>query len=93
MVPGCPESYRDEGRIVLIFGIVTIIVAVLFWKVGSTPSAKAMLFPLLTVGILFSAIGGGMLFSNHNRMIEYPQTYQDNPAQFVKSEKERTENL
>jgi hypothetical protein len=82
-----------EGRIVLLFGLVTIVIALLFWKAGSTPNAKAMLFPLLAVGIMFAGIGGGMLYSNHNRITDYPQAFQNNPTEFIKAEKERTENF
>ncbi len=82
-----------EAKLILLYGIVVIIIALLFWKTGSTPSAKAMLFPLLAVGFMFSGIGGGMLYSNHNRMIEYPAAFQENPSKFVKAEKERTDEF
>jgi len=45
-----------EARLILLFGILTIITAIIFYKVGTTPSAKAMLYPLLVVGIMFSVI-------------------------------------
>ena len=80
-----------EGKLIIVFGLVTCICAILFSKMGTTPNAKAMLFPLLIAGILFIAIGGGMLYSNPKRLVEFRKTYQENPAAFVQSEKDRVE--
>ena len=82
-----------EARIILIFGIITVICAFLFWKIGTTPSAKVMLFPLLAVGIMFTAIGGGMLNSNPKREVEFSHAYKTNPHEFIQSEKERVETF
>ncbi len=82
-----------EARLILLFGILVIISAILFYKVGTTPGAKAMLVPLFVVGIMFSAIGSGMLYSNPKRILEFESAYSGNPQAFVKSEKERTDNF
>jgi len=83
----------SEARIILIFGILAIVCAILFWKTGGTPHSKAMLYPLLIVGILFSSIGIGMLVKNNARMESFARSYYDDHAAFVKSEKERTEGF
>lgn len=80
-----------EGKLVLLFGTVTLLSAILFYKFGTTPNAKAMLFPLLVAGLMFIGIGGGMLYSNPKRLAEFPKVYQENPKAFVKAEKERVE--
>lgn len=82
-----------EARLILLFGMLMITSAILFYKVGVTPGAKAMLFPLIVVGIMFSVISAGMLYSNPKRIIEFKRVYSENPQAFVKSEKERTENF
>jgi len=80
-----------EARLILLFGIVTIISAILFYKTGTTPGAKAMLFPLLVVGIMFSTIGSGMMYTNPKRMVEFQQAFDENPTTFIQSEKDRTD--
>jgi putative Mn2+ efflux pump MntP len=82
-----------EARIILIFGIIAVVCAIMFWKTGSTANAKAMFYPLLITGILFSGIGIAMLFKNNERMEEFARSYYDNKTTFVKAEKERTENF
>ncbi len=82
-----------EAKLILTFGIGVIIIAILFYTWGNTPSAKAMLFPLLVVGLMFSIIGGGMLYSNPKRMVEFPKAYEENPTAFIKSEKARVDEF
>ena len=82
-----------EAKLILLFGIIVLVSAFLFVKLGTTPSAKAMLYPLLVVGIMFSAIGGGMLYSNPKRIVEFKQAYENNPKAFVESEKERADEF
>lgn len=82
-----------EAKLIVLFAIISIISAFLFWKAGTTPNAKAMFIPLLLVGIMFSGIGGGMLYSNSKRMPEYKQAYEKNKIEFAESEKKRTETF
>ena len=83
----------SEARIILVFGIIAIVCALLFWKTGGTPHSKAMLYPLLIAGILFSSIGIGMLIKNSERMELFARSYYDDHAAFIKAEKERTESF
>ena len=82
-----------EARLILIFGIVVVISAFLFYKLGSTPGAKAMLFPLLVVGTVFIASGASMSYSNPKRIVEFQKANTENPEAFVLSEKERVEGF
>jgi hypothetical protein len=82
-----------EAKLILLFGIIVLVSAFLFFKGGTTPSAKAMLYPLLVVGIMYSAIGGGMLYSNPKRIVEFKQAYAENPTAFIESEKKRTDEF
>ena len=75
------------------FGIFTIILAIVFWKIGTTPAAKGMLYPLVFVGLLYSVTGAGMIANNNKRINEYTLAYKNNPTQFVESEKERKEGF
>lgn len=82
-----------EAKLILAFGLLTIITGFLFWKIGTTPNSRALLIPLLVVGAIYSSIGGGMLYSNPKRMVELPQSYQQDKAAFIKSEKKRVDDF
>lgn len=82
-----------EAKLIVAFGLLTIIAGFLFWKIGTTPNAKALLIPLIVVGAVYTSIGGGMLYSNPKRMVELPQSYQQNKEEFAKSEKKRVDDF
>ncbi|WP_343660823.1 hypothetical protein [Chryseobacterium sp.] len=82
-----------EAKLIIAFGIITIIAGFLFWKIGTTTNAKALFIPLLVAGAIYSAIGGGMLYSNPKRMVELPQIYQKDKVEFAKLEKKRVDDF
>ena len=92
-MPGSPESIRDEGRMYFLFGLILLIISILYWKFGSTPYARGVIIPFAVVAI-FSIAGGLTLnFNNQHRIVKYQQDYQANPQKFIESEKERTEGF
>lgn len=74
-----------------LFGAVVVAAAVVFWRFGSTPSARAIVVPLFIVGALALAVGVSMSFTNQARIPSYEAAYAGNAASFVQSERERTE--
>jgi hypothetical protein len=68
-------------------------VSLSFWKFGETPYAKSIVIPFLLVGVFYASVGGFLFVSNPKRIVEYREAYQNDPAQFVRSEKERTDNF
>lgn len=82
-----------ESKLIIVFGVFTIIMGVLFWKTGNTPNVKALILPLILTGIIYSAIGGNMLYSNQRRMIEMQNSFQEKQTEFVQSEKKRVEDF
>ncbi len=82
-----------EARIILLSGLILVTIALLFYFAGTTSNAKAMLFPLLAVGILFTASGTTMLYTNPKRITEFSQQYQENATAFIQSEKERADEF
>lgn len=82
-----------EGKLLLIFGLVTLIGGILFWKVGGTAASKAMLYPLVVTGFLFSVISVGLIYNNHKRIPQYSVAYHENQEVFASSEKARVENF
>ncbi len=53
-----------EGLIIAISGVATLCCTFLFWKLGTTPNAKAFVIPLLVFALLLAATGASMMISN-----------------------------
>ena len=82
-----------EGKLVFLFGAVVLLVALLYWKFGATPFARAMVIPLLVVALLSITGGGYLVVNNQKRIVEFQQEWQADPQSFVASEKSRTESF
>lgn len=82
-----------EGICIAILGVTTLIFTALIWKYGTTVNAKALIIPSLVMGILFSAMGSFMIYSNNKRIADFEIAYQTNPTDFVQAEKSRVENF
>lgn len=80
-----------ESKLILAFGIATIVIGFFFWKMGNTAHAKVLFLPFLFTGLIYAAIGGNMLYSNQKRTTEMQVDYQKNPSYFMKNEKKRVE--
>jgi len=82
-----------EGKMVALFGLTVLIISFLYWKFGSTPFAKAMILPMLVVGVLNFSAGAYLIINNHKRIENYPAKFKSNPIEFITSEKSRVENF
>jgi ABC-type Na+ efflux pump permease subunit len=82
-----------EGLCIAIFGILTLFCTLIIWKYGTTINAKALVIPSLVLGLLFSAMGSFMVYSNNNRIAEFETAYQENPMEFTQLEKTRVEGF
>jgi NhaP-type Na+/H+ and K+/H+ antiporter len=80
-----------EGMCIAVLGVLTLVCTVLIWKYGTTINAKALVTPSLVIGLLFSAMGSFMMYSNNNRIAEFENAYQANPIEFTQAEKTRVE--
>lgn len=82
-----------EGKLILVFGIVTTVLAVTFRIWGSTPNAKALLIPVMVSGLLFTVIGASMVLSNQKKITTVEQSFQKNKSSFFQTEKKRVEDF
>lgn len=82
-----------EGTLVCLFGIVTILTGILFWKLGTMPAAKALLVPLVVCGAIYVGVGVSLRTSNQKRLVEYEEIYRQDPETFVKAEQKRVEGF
>lgn len=82
-----------EGRLILLFGLALLAAGVALWLSGTTPHAKALVIPALVVSLLSIPTGLNLSRKNARNLAGYQQAYAQNPHQFVRQEKQRTENF
>lgn len=82
-----------EAAIFGSFGLLTIICSLLLWKFGETPNSKALIIPLLIVGLFFLGTAISGIVSNNKRLPQYTNTYKEDKFAFIQSEKKRVEDF
>lgn len=82
-----------EAIIIGVFGLLVITTGILYWKFGHTLNTKALIIPLVIVGVVLMGMGISMYFSNQKRLLEYKSAFEQNKAEFVQNEKERVESF
>ena len=82
-----------EGKMVLFFGIIITIMSLLIWKYGTTPNAKSLIIPLLSVGLLFSIGLSAMIINYPKRMAKSELAFEENAPKFILLEKKRVEDF
>ncbi|UTW62833.1 hypothetical protein KFE98_01350 [bacterium SCSIO 12741] len=88
--------YRGEVFEALIsagFGIALILLALLFWRMGTTQGAQALLFPLLVLGLILGGSGIYNAYSNRAKAVQLEQNTTEVNAAFIQAEKERVEGF
>ena len=82
-----------EGKAILIFGVIITITSLLIWKYGTTPNAKSLIIPLVSVGLLFSIGLGSMIINYPKRMAKSELAFKEDAPEFILSEKKRVEDF
>jgi len=82
-----------EGGMLVIFGSLLVVLALYFWKLGYTPTARALVIPFLVVGLFWGAAAGAGIIRNWGRLEAFRAEHDKAPAEFVQSEKERVEGF
>jgi len=82
-----------EGKMSFLFGIIILLVSLAYWKWGSTPYAKTMVWPLLIVALFAMGAGIYLVTANQKRIVEYQTLFKNNPTEFIENEKQRTEDF
>lgn len=80
-----------EGRMILLFGFLFLVITFSFWKFSATQGERAFIIPMLLLSLLLLGTGISMNLNNQKRIASFKTTYNQNPKQFIKAEKERTE--
>ena len=82
-----------QARLLALFGLILIIIAVLFRFLGHSPFAKDMILPVVLLGVFCFGAGLGLNFSNKKRVPKFQAAYERDAGQFIASEKARTEKF
>lgn len=82
-----------EGKMILLFGLLLLILTFCFWKFGTTTNAKAIIFPLLLLSLLHIGTGVSMITNNINRQSKYIELHRENVEKFRQDELKRTESF
>ena len=82
-----------EATIFGLFGLLTIVCSLLFWKFGETLNFKALIIPLAVVGVIFLVTAISNIASNNKRLPQYTEAFNKDKTEFVKSEKKRVEDF
>jgi uncharacterized membrane-anchored protein len=82
-----------EGTIIGAFGLAVLLAGILFFFVGNTSGAKAMLVPLAVLGLFYAFTGISMYQSNQKRIHAYEKSFAEDSAVFVQAEKKRVEDF
>jgi hypothetical protein len=76
-----------EGKIIALVSFAKLLSSFLFWKFGTTPNAKAIVIPLLIVGIIAASVSAPMVFYKKKRLVEFQSNYEENRTAFIQSKK------
>ena len=82
-----------EAGMLVIFGTLLGILALYFWKVGHSPTARVLVIPFLVVGLFWGIAAGVGIDRNTTRLEAFRAEHQKDPAAFVKSEQKRVEGF
>jgi peptidoglycan/LPS O-acetylase OafA/YrhL len=82
-----------EGRMFGLFGLVVLAASLAYWRLGTTPSARAMLIPLLVVATFALGTGVYLNLTNASRIPRYEEAAAADELAFAESEKRRTEDF
>jgi hypothetical protein len=82
-----------EAKFILGFGFLLVLIAALFYYMGSTPAAKAIVIPFLTLGIIIVLMSVYGIYSNTTIMKTLQAIHDKNPGQFQQDEIKRVEGF
>jgi len=78
-----------EMTVIAVTGVMVAGCGVAFGRFGTTPLSKAMVTPLVIVGLLYAVLGLSGLINNQRRIPAYETAFRADPAGFARSELKR----
>jgi predicted membrane channel-forming protein YqfA (hemolysin III family) len=75
------------------FGVLLMLSSLMLWKFGETPNSKALIIPLILIGVFFFGTAISGINSNNKRLPEFKEAFEKNKTEFIQTEKERVESF
>lgn len=82
-----------EAKFILGFGLFLALTAILFYYLGNTPAAKALLIPFLVVGLIIVMMSVYGIYSNSKKIEALQAQHYKDPVQFRLDEMKRVEDF
>lgn len=82
-----------EGKIIVIYALTLIISSIFILPMAHISNSKFLIIPLLLSALIFLIVGGSLIFKNPQRMKVYQKAFLENSIEFIKSEKNRTDEF
>ena len=82
-----------ESAIIAFVGLLIVVSSMLFWILGSTPYARALVIPLLIAGLIPLVMGVTGVITNKNKIKSYQMAWEQDSQKFILTEKERVESF
>lgn len=82
-----------EGKIIVIYALTLMILSIFILPMTHLSNSKFLIIPLLLSALIFLMVGGSLIFKNPQRIKVYQQSFLENPIEFIKSEKKRTDEF
>ncbi len=82
-----------EAVMLIVFGLALTALGLFFWKVDHSSATRALIIPLVTVGLFFSIAAGVLQVRNAKRLDQFKQQHNHDPAAFVQAEMKRVDDF
>lgn len=82
-----------EASMLALWGTLLVVLALFFWKFGFSATTRALIAPVLAVGLFWGVAGGAALYVNSQRPAAYTAAYEQDARAFVASEDQRVERF
>ncbi|WP_108819942.1 hypothetical protein [Pseudovibrio sp. Alg231-02] len=82
-----------EASLFGVFGLTLLLSGIAFGWFGTTPHAKAMMIPLIVLGLIGVSTSVFGVINNTQRMTTFAEKYEADPAGFIAEEKQRVEGF
>lgn len=82
-----------EGAMIILWGVLLIALALFFWKFNHYETARALILPIMVVGLFWSIAGGIGIYTYNIRIDKAQVEYKENPEEFIVKEKIRVDGF
>ena len=82
-----------EALLSMVFGLFLILIAALFWRMGTTQGSQAIVTPLVAVALILSGTGVFNVYTNRQKVEQLKHHPPVDENEFLQAEKKRVEGF